>query len=134
MMGEVVNTPRAKKILVIDDEENYCRVIKKALESRGGFHVLTATRGREGIVLAKIQKPDLILLDIMMPAPTGTHVAGALSEDPDTRSIPVIFVTAIVTKDEVGQSDGTFGGQLILAKPVIIDELVKKINSLLPDI
>ena len=120
-----------KKILVIDDEENFGRAIKKALELRGTFQVFTATKGTEGIRLAKTQKPDIILLDIMMPDMAGTYVAEELSEDPVTASIPIVFVTAIISKEEIEKTDGVAGGRNFIAKPIVMDELVKKINAIL---
>jgi len=120
-----------KKILLIDDEEDFCRALKKGLEMRGAFYtVLTAVRGEEGIFLAKTQKPDLILLDIMMPGMAGTQVAEELLADPDTSSIPIIFVTAIVKRNEIEKTDGLVGGRTFMAKPVIIDQLIEKIKSM----
>lgn len=119
----------AKKILIIDDEEHFCRALKKMLEMRT-FQVYTATRGDEGIRLAKLHKPDVILLDIMMPGIAGTQVAEELSEIPDTQSIPIIFVTAIVKGEEVKKRGGTIGGRVFVSKPVMMDELIKKINAL----
>jgi len=95
------------------------------------LQVLTATRGDEGLRLARTQKPDLILLDIVMPGMMGTQVAEELSQDPATASIPVIFVTAIVKKEETGRARGFLGGRMFIAKPVVVDELLKKIDSLL---
>ena len=62
-----------KKLLVIDDEEYFCRAVKKAIEMKRDLQVLTATRGDEGLRLARTQKPDLILLDIVMPGMMGTR-------------------------------------------------------------
>ncbi|MDD4997937.1 MAG: response regulator [Syntrophales bacterium] len=120
-----------KKLLVIDDEEYFCRAVKKAIEMKRDLQVLTATRGDEGLRLARTQKPDLILLDIVMPGMMGTQVAEELSQDPATASIPVIFVTAIVKKEETGRARGFLGGRMFIAKPVVVDELLKKIDSLL---
>ena len=120
-----------KKLLVIDDEEYFCRAVKKAIEMKRDLQVLTATRGDEGLRLARTQKPDLILLDIVMPGMMGTQVAEELLQDPDTASIPVIFVTAIVKKEETGRARGFLGGRMFIAKPVVVDELLKKIDSLL---
>ena len=119
-----------KKILIIDDEEDFCRALKKSLEMKSSFQVLTATRGKEGMRLAKTQQPDLILLDIMMPDMAGTEVAEKLSDDPATASIPIIFVTAIIQQNELKNSDGVAGGQTIIAKPVILDTLIKIINTI----
>ena len=120
-----------KKLLVIDDEEYFCRAVKKAIEMKRDLQVLTATRGDEGLRLARTQKPDLILLDIVMPGMMGTQVAEELLQDPDTASIPVIFVTAIVKKEEAEREMGFLGGRMFIAKPVVIDELLKKIDSVL---
>ena len=120
-----------KKLLVIDDEEYFCRAVKKAIEMKRDLQVLTATRGDEGLRLARTQKPDLILLDIVMPGMMGTQVAEELSQDPATASIPVIFVTAIVKKEETEREMGFLGGRMFIAKPVVVDELLKKIDSLL---
>ena len=120
-----------KKLLVIDDEEYFCRAVKKAIEMKRDLQVLTATRGDEGLRLARTQKPDLILLDIVMPGMMGTQVAEELLKDPDTASIPVIFVTAIVKKEEAEREMGFLGGRMFIAKPVVVDELLKKIDSAL---
>jgi DNA-binding response OmpR family regulator len=120
-----------KIILVIDDEEDFCHFIKKSIESKGVFQVLTATKGREGIRLAKTRKPDIILLDIMMPDIAGTEVAEELSEDPLTASMPIIYVTAIISKEEIRKSGGVIGGRNFIAKPIVLNELLNKIKTLL---
>ena len=120
-----------KKLLVIDDEEYFCRAVKKAIEMKRDLQVLTATRGDEGLRLARTQKPDLILLDIVMPGMMGTQVAEELLQDPDTASIPVIFVTAIVKKEEAEREMGFLGGRMFIAKPVVVDELLNRIDSVL---
>ena len=118
-----------KKVLIIDDELFFCRAIKKNLETNDEFQVLTATRGDEGINLAKDEQPDVILLDIMMPGMSGTEVTDALLADPHTRSIPIIYVTAIVNEADVQKGAGISCVKALIAKPVKIDELVKKINE-----
>ena len=121
---------RVKKILVIDDEEDFCRSIKKVLERKKIFRVLTANRGSEGIRLAKMTNPDVILLDIMMPDMAGTSVAEELMDDPVACNIPIIFVTGIISKEDIKESGGVSGGRSFIAKPVIIDELVQRISEM----
>ena len=121
-----------KKVLIIDDEIFFCRAIKKNLELKDEFQVLTATRGDEGIRLAKDGQPDIILLDIMMPGMSGTEVTDALLADPATQSIPIIYVTAIIHEDDIQRGAGISSGKALIAKPVKIDELVKKINDVCP--
>lgn len=118
-----------KKVLIIDDEIFFCRAIKKNLELKDEFQVLSATRGDEGICLAKDEQPDVILLDIMMPGMSGTEVTDMLLADPVTRSIPIIYITAILNEDDIQRGAGIVGGRALIAKPVKIDELVKKINA-----
>lgn len=120
-----------KKVLIIDDEEYFCRAVKKLIEMNRDLLVLTATRGDEGLRLARTRKPDLILLDIMMPGMAGTQVAEELSQDPATASIPVIFVTAIVKHEEAERTKGFSGGRMFIAKPVLMDDLLDQIDSAL---
>ncbi len=119
-----------KKVLIIDDEEYFCRALKKNLELKAVCRALAATTGEEGIRLARAEKPDLILLDIMMPGMDGTDVAEALLANPATSSIPIIFVTAIINKEDVRRNAGQIGGRTFLAKPVKIEDLIEKINAL----
>lgn len=120
----------AKKILLIDDEENFCHALKMGLEMNGNYHVMTASIADDGIVMAKLRQPDVILLDIMMPDKTGPEIAEELLEHPSTKSIPIIFVTAIVSKEELKKNGNTVGGQLFIPKPIILDELIQKIESI----
>ena len=119
-----------KKVLLIDDEEDFCLFLKRGLEMKRSFEVMTTNHGDEGIFLAKTLKPDIILLDIMMPGMTGGEVAEELLLDQDTCSIPIIFVTALIREDEFKQRDGVIGGRAFMAKPIMLEELIKKINSM----
>ncbi len=121
-----------KKILIIDDEEDFCFFVKGNLENTGEFDVLVTTSGKEGIKLACGEKPDLILLDINMPNMSGDEVAQILSDRYETKEIPVVFLTALVTKDEVGnESMLSIGNRNYIAKPVTTNELVTVIRGIL---
>lgn len=121
-----------KKILLIDDEEDFCFFVRQNLEQTGEFEVITANRGEEGINLAREQEPDLILLDIVMPKMAGGDVAAALINDPKTKNIPFVFLTAQVTQDEIGvESRREIGGHLFIAKPVNIEKLSSSIREIL---
>ncbi len=82
-----------RTILVIDDEYAVRRLMKLLLERRG-YQVLTAADGTEGLILAKVEQPDVILLDLMMPKMDGHEVLQQLKRDPDTKDAHVIVVTA----------------------------------------
>ena len=91
------------KLLIVDDEPDAVLILAKTLLARG-YKVITAESGLQAINLAKMEKPDLILLDILMPGMDGTQVAAVLQEDPTTQNIPVIFLTCLITKktQEIG--------------------------------
>lgn len=91
-----------KRMLLIDDEKDLCFFLKTNLENTGEFDVLVSNRGDKGIELAQEEKPDLILLDILMPEMSGDEVAEILLDNPATAKIPIIFLTAMVTKEEIG--------------------------------
>lgn len=118
-----------KNILMIDDEEPLCKLVQMTLESMQRFKVTYATDPREGIRLARLNKPDLIILDLMMPYMEGSEVADQLMQTPETAKIPVVFLTALADKNQVG--GGTIGGRQFIAKPVTSSELVRRIDRIL---
>jgi CheY-like chemotaxis protein len=129
-MDSKSNPSTAKRtILIIDDEEDFCHFVKLNLEETGDFKVITAANGPDGIDMVKQHKPDLILLDIIMPDMTGTQVAEELRSNKATKDIPIIFVTAIVKRGEVGSREYQFGGNYFIFKPVKLDELIREIGS-----
>lgn len=83
----------SKKILVVDDEMHILRIVKYKLES-AGYDVLTALNGIEALKLARGEKPALIFLDIMMPGMNGYEVCSQLKNDPETKDIIIIMLTA----------------------------------------
>jgi CheY-like chemotaxis protein len=85
---------KPRKVLVVDDDDIIREVAKVALEVVGGWQVATATSGDEAGRLASADLPDVVLLDVMMPALDGPGTAALLREDPLTREVPVIFLTA----------------------------------------
>jgi len=120
-----------KTILIVDDEEEILGHLKNILK-RAGFEVVSATKGKEAIDLAKQVLPDLIILDIIMPDIDGAGVAAALSEVPSCAKIPIIFLTGILTKEEELLGKKT-GEHRVIAKPVASGELLGVINETLSD-
>jgi CheY-like chemotaxis protein len=120
-----------RRVLVIDDEESFCSFASWALEKTGPYKVASATRPLQGIALAKTLRPDLILLDIKMPQMDGAHVAERLLEDPQTKSIPIAFVTGLVTNAETKHQQMEVAGRTFIAKPVTKDELLQAVGRLL---
>ncbi|MCM8773800.1 MAG: response regulator [Candidatus Omnitrophica bacterium] len=119
-----------KKILVVDDEEDMLLYIGNILR-RANYDVLIANKGKDAIEIANNYKPDLIILDIVMPDMKGGEIAAALSQDLTTVNIPIMFLTGLLVKKEEGVSDKIRGKHHILAKPVTSQELLKTVNELI---
>jgi len=118
-----------KKILIIDDEKDFTKIVKSNLERTGRYEVKTENKGSLGLDVARAFNPDLILLDILMPDMEGSEVAYQLKNDKDTKNIPVVFLTAVVKKEEVETSSGVIGGHPFIAKLTDIKELIAHIEE-----
>jgi len=120
----------AKKILIIDDEEDICSFTKRLLERNGKYNAEYSRSSRVGIQMAKDIKPDLILLDINMPDFDGGAVAQELSNDASTRDIPIVFITGLMTKEDL-DAEGKVNKHYFLPKPIASQELFAKIEQVL---
>ena len=89
------------KIMIVDDDEDICTVAALAARRVGGWDVVVATSGQEALARARSERPDVILLDAMMPVLDGPATLVKLREEPSTATIPVIFLTAKVQRREV---------------------------------
>ena len=120
-----------KKILLVEDDESITRTLKLFLDRRGGYEVRTENRGSQAVRVARDFRPDLIVLDIVMPDADGGAIAQDLGEDPQLRYIPIVFLSAIIKRNEIG-GQGTVigdGGHTYLAKPVEPDALISHIQE-----
>jgi len=118
-----------KRILVVDDEPSVTRTLKLNLESAGGYQVFTENSAANTLSAARVFRPDLILLDVVMPGVDGGDVATRLRADPLFRDTPIIFLTAIVSNEETDGHEKSSGGETFLAKPVDIGELKKTLEQ-----
>ena len=118
-----------KKILIIDDYPDNVFLLQDRLE-REGFEVIKSYHGETGIQKAIEEKPDLILLDIMMPDISGFDVCKILTTNPETKLIPIILLTALTEADSLKQ--GLVAGAFdYIKKPFNRTELIARINSAL---
>lgn len=106
----------AKRILVIDDEDDIREVTQVSLEVIGGYEVLTASSGDQGLITAEAEQPDAILLDVMMPDMDGPTTFRTLQTNHRTRHIPVILLTAKVQAADRRQF-ADLGVKAVLSKP-----------------
>jgi type IV pilus assembly protein PilB len=114
-------------ILCVDDDEVTRRLLERLLEN-AGFDTLTAKNGEEALVKVNKRKPDIILLDIMMPEMDGYEVCSRLQENNETSYIPVIFVTALGDKQDKAKAFSV-GAADYLVKPIKKDDLMQKIRK-----
>jgi two-component system alkaline phosphatase synthesis response regulator PhoP len=116
-------------ILVVDDEKDLLDLIEYNLKKEG-FAVLKAENGEEGIKIAKEHKPDLVLMDIMMPKMDGMEAVETMRADEDLKSIPIIFLTA--RSDEKTEVEGLDkGGDDYITKPISTTKLISRIKAVM---
>ena len=119
-----------RRILVIDDEEDIREVAKLSLEMLGGWEVLLARSGAEGLATAQAENPDTILLDVMMPEMDGPSTFRKLQENPATQKIPVIFMTAKVQAADQRRFK-SLGATSVIAKPFDPVQLASLVSAAL---
>jgi CheY-like chemotaxis protein len=118
-----------RKILVVDDDCDIREITQLTLELMGGWEVMAADRGAAGLVLAREEQPDVVLLDVMMPEMDGPTTFAALRRDPATAHIPVVLLTAKVQMTRADSWDLPVAG--VIAKPFDPTTLSAEIDRLL---
>jgi CheY-like chemotaxis protein len=119
----------SRRILIVDDEPHMIRLAELSLR-KGGYELHTARNGREAVEAAHAQKPDLIILDVLMPEMNGLQALQALKDSPETAAIPVIMLTARgaqLTRQEAETS----GASVFLTKPFSPTQLLAETQRIL---
>ncbi len=117
------------KILVIDDEPEITEIVQTFL-SEAGYQVLVENSSQEAVKKAKNFKPDVILLDIMMPGVDGYNICQQLKNDPEFANTPIIFLTGKDRGDDMGRSFKS-GGDMFIKKPFSCERLLEIVNIVL---
>src|SRR6185436_5922576 len=112
-----------KHILVVDDQPHNTRLLKLYLERTNDYVVREENDSKAALSTAEVFQPHLILLDVMMPGMDGGELAACFHANPKLKAVPIVFLTAIVTKGEVEAGRGLVGGFPFLAKPVVLSEV-----------
>lgn len=120
----------AKKILVVDDEIHIVQIVKFNLEKRGGYEVITAKNGEEGFEMAKLEKPDLILSDVMMPKMSGFQFCEAVKKEESIKSTPFIILTAKGQENDIKTGE-SLGADDYITKPFSPKALLEKVAEIL---
>jgi two-component system alkaline phosphatase synthesis response regulator PhoP len=123
------------KILIIDDDTDFVAATKMVLESRSDYQVLTANNGVFGLPIARDEKPDLIILDVIMPFEDGFTTSRQLKADPELKKIPIIMLTSF--SQRMGETDVSVAQGMDLEaedyveKPVSPQQLLDRVDRLL---
>ena len=119
-----------RKIVMIEDSKAASTVLKEVLGAEG-HTVLHAADGISGLALARREKPDLILLDLLLPKLSGYEVCNALMRDSLTRRIPVLIISTLDTPESI-EKIKTCGARNFMKKPYNLEDLLREIKRLLP--
>lgn len=118
-----------KRILIVDDEAGITRTLKLYLEATGAYEVRTENQGRRALPAAREFRPNLVLLDVVMPDIDGGTVAAQFDADAALKDIPVVFLTALVSNKEIGSQGRSIGGRPFLAKPLDPKKLIEYVEQ-----
>ena len=118
-----------ERLLIVDDEKDFVDTIAERLGAKG-FGILRAFDGKDGLEKAHSEKPDLIILDVVMPEMNGYDVCRKLKTDENFKSIPIIMLTAKFQPNDI-KFGKEVGADAYLTKPLELDVLLHKVNALL---
>jgi CheY-like chemotaxis protein len=116
------------KILIVDDETSFTKLTKLTLTE---YDICEENDSSRALETARTFRPDLILLDVVMPDFDGGDIAAQIQSDPALKGVPIVFLTAIVTQKET-EKRKLFGGYPFISKPITPEKLVENIEKYLP--
>jgi CheY-like chemotaxis protein len=122
--------PEPKMVMIIEDDEFLSSLIKTRLE-KINYKVLQAFDGEEALELLKKNKPDLILLDIIMPKLSGFEVLEAISMDPELGKAPIVILSNLAQEGDIEKARRLGASEFFVKVRISVDDLVKKVNSIL---
>jgi CheY-like chemotaxis protein len=118
-----------KKILIVDDEEAFTRLMAMNLEDLGEYEIRTENSALNATKAAKYFKPDVVILDILMPDKSGLKIAEEWQKDQVLAKTPIIFLTAAMSKDQPIMENGIVEKHAVLIKPVSFSQLLQQIEA-----
>lgn len=119
---------KKRSILVVDDDVDASQMAKMILEKTGLYVVNICNRGSEAFKIIQDTRPELVLLDIMMPGADGTDIAARIQNDKSLASIRVVFMTSLVSQKEVS-SHSVIGGHPFISKPISSEVLLERVKG-----
>ena len=118
-----------KKVLLVDDEKSLTTLLKLNLEETGRYEVRAVNLGEDALPAAREFKPDIMLLDLIMPYMPGGNVVAQFEAQAEFQNLPIVFMTAAVQRSRVVENDGIISGKPCLAKPASLDEIIAMIEQ-----
>ncbi|MFH1459848.1 MAG: response regulator [Candidatus Omnitrophota bacterium] len=121
--------PEKKKILIVDDEKDFCEMIKINLEATGKYTVRSEIHGSSTLSAVLVFKPDLILLDIAIGDMDGSQVAYEIKNSDYGKDIPIVYISGIIKLGQEHSLHNYLGGFPLLSKPIAIADLINCIEE-----
>ena len=118
-----------RRVLIVDDEPSIAKILRKQMEV-AGFDVTVAVDGEEGLAKIRDGRPELVILDVMLPKMNGHEVCAAVKQDTDLKAIPILMLTAKAQRQDQEEAM-TCGAEAYLTKPFQLEELLGKVRGLL---
>jgi len=118
------------RIIIIDDDQDACELLKLQLEDTGRMSISYHTSGNEAVNIISQKIPDIAILDINMPGTNGVEIGSALSANPTTSSIPILYLSGMVTPDEAEDMGKGENNPSLISKGSPIEELIAAIDTL----
>ncbi len=119
-----------KKILIIEDDQETFSMYSVVLEKEG-FEVIPALNGKEGLIKAKSDTPDLILLDIILPGPSGFEVLEELKRDPNLKAVPVFMLTNLGHEDDLRKAHGLGADKYLVKADYVPSRVLEEVKAVL---
>jgi len=120
-----------KRILVVDDLAGDTRLLKRFLEETNKYEVLEENDATAALSAAEKFQPHLIVLDVLMPDINGLELASRLEANPKLQAVPIVFLTARISREQAELCGGRLGKYLVLAKPIVLTEVADCLEKLL---
>ncbi|MEI7752619.1 MAG: response regulator [Candidatus Omnitrophota bacterium] len=118
-----------RSILIVDDDVDASQMVKMILEKTGLYAVSICNRGSEALTIVQSSRPELVLLDIMMPDADGTDIADQIQKDQSLVLTKIVFMTSLVSQNEVTHQS-VIGGHPFIAKPISGEALLQRVKGL----
>lgn len=119
---------KKRSILVVDDDVDTSQIVKLILEKTGLYSVATCNQGSAALKIIQDTRPELVLLDIMMPDADGAEIAKRVQEDKSLARTRVVFMTSLVSQQEVVRNS-MIGGHLFISKPISSEVLLQRVKE-----